>query len=203
MDKIETVEQLRSVIGEELPGLGEKNIDHLDAYAQAFIERSPFLILSTADARGRIDASPKGDGPGFVQVVDPHTLVVPDRPGNKLAYGHQNILSNPQVGLLFMIPNTPETLRVNGSAELSVDADLLQSLASRGKPAVLALRVRVEECFFHCAKAFLRSGLWQPDAWPERHRVSFGEMFAARRGDAGDVAAGIDQLIEADYQNNL
>ncbi|MGI9327660.1 MAG: MSMEG_1061 family FMN-dependent PPOX-type flavoprotein [Pseudomonadales bacterium] len=203
MSKITTVAQLRSIIGEAHPSVAEKKIDHLDRYARTFIARSPFLVLSTADAQGRVDASPKGDAPGFVQVVDNSTLVIPDRPGNKLAYGHQNILHNPQVGLLFMIPNTAETLRVNGRAELTADAQLLQSLASRGKSAVLAIQVSVEECFFHCAKAFLRSGLWKPESWGERHRVSFGEMFAQRRGDDAASAQGIDQLIEADYRDNL
>ncbi len=203
MNKITTVAELRSVIGDAYPGIAEKKIDRLDGYARAFIARSPFLVLSTADAQGRVDASPKGDSPGFVQVLDDSTLVIPDRPGNKLVYGHQNILDNPQVGLLFMIPNTAETLRVNGQAELSADAQLLQSLASRDKAAVLAIRLRVEECFFHCAKAFLRSGLWQPESWGERHRVSFGEMFAQRRGEDAASAQGIDQLIEADYRDNL
>ena len=136
----------------------------------SFIERCPFLVLSTSDRSGRVDASPKGDAPGFLSVVDEKTLLIPDRPGNRLAYGHLNVLENPQVGLLLVIPNTSETLRINGKAELSADPELLESLAARGKPAVLAIRVTVEECFFHCGKAFIRSGLWKPDEWGARHR---------------------------------
>ncbi len=194
---------LRAVVGAEFPGLSEKNQDHLNEFAIEFLARAPFLVLSTADQQGNIDASPKGDGPGFVLVEDDHTLVIPDRPGNKLAYGHQNILSNPRVGVLFMIPGTPETLRVNGTATLTADPALLERLAARGKPAVLAIRVHVQECFFHCAKAFIRSGLWKHEAWPERHKISFGEMFAKQRGGDAESAKQLDAAIEADYRDNL
>ena len=194
---------LRAVVGAEFPGLSEKNQDHLNEFAIDFLARAPFLVLSTADQQGNIDASPKGDGPGFVVVENDRTLVIPDRPGNKLAYGHQNILSNPKVGVLFMIPGTPETLRVNGTATLTADPDLLERFATRGKPAVLAIRVHVEEGFFHCAKAFIRSGLWKHEAWPERHKVSFGKMFAKQRGGDAESAKQLDAAIEADYRDNL
>ena len=200
---IETVEDLHSVVGKPFPGLAEKNIDHVDGFARDFIARSPFVVLSTSDDKGRVDASPKGDAPGFVSVVDDHTVVIPDRPGNRLAYGHNNILVNPHVGLLFLIPETPETLRINGKAELTTEPALLEALAARGKPAVLAIRITVEECFFHCGKAFIRSDLWAPEKWQGRHRVSFGEMFAAQRNQDADVAASIDQAIEVDYRDNL
>ncbi|MCR9260540.1 MAG: pyridoxamine 5'-phosphate oxidase family protein [Pseudomonadaceae bacterium] len=203
MTTIKTLEQLRGIIGEPHPELGEKNINHIDEYAEAFIARSPFIVLSTADAQGRVDASPKGDDAGFVYVENKQTIVIPDRPGNKLAYGHTNILANPNVGVLFVIPETNETLRVNGQAELVADSDLLEKLAARGKPAVLAIRVRVEECFFHCGKAFIRSGLWKPDAWQGRHRVSFGEMYASRKSLDNAVAEAIDHSIDEDYRQNL
>ena len=201
--KIQSLEQLRAVIGDEIPGLHEKNIDHVDEFARDFIEKSPLIVLSTADESGRMDASPKGDAPGFVEVLDEHTLLIPDRPGNKLAYGHQNILSNPNVGILFIVPNTRETLRINGRAELSCEPDLLQQLAARDKPATLVIRVFVDECFFHCGKAMLRSKLWDSSTWQENFRVSFGEIFAARKVAGSDVAKSIDQRIEADYRDNL
>jgi PPOX class probable FMN-dependent enzyme len=200
---ITDTDALRAVIGDEFPGLSEKNQSRLNEFAIDFLARAPFLVLSTADQDGNIDASPKGDGPGFVLVEDDQTLVIPDRPGNKLAYGHQNILSNPKVGVLFMIPGTPETLRVNGSATLTADPALLERLAARSKPAVLAIRIHVEECFFHCAKAFIRSALWKHEAWPERHKVSFGEMFAKQRGGDAESAKQLDAAIEADYRDNL
>jgi len=200
---IKTPEALRALVGDGIPGLDLKNQKALDADAVEYIARSPFLVLSTADADGHLDASPKGDAPGFVHVPDEHTIVIPDRPGNKLVYGHSNILANPRVGVLFMIPGTSETLRVNGSAELTTDPELLQSLAARGKPAVLGIRVHVEECFFHCAKAFIRSKLWDHEAWPERHKVSFGKMFAKLAGADEAAAAKVDEMIEADYRENL
>jgi PPOX class probable FMN-dependent enzyme len=200
---ITDLDALRAVVGNPHPAIEAKNVDHLDDFARAFIARSPFLVLSTADSEGRVDASPKGDDPGFVLVEDERTIVVPDRPGNKLAYGHQNLLENPRLGLLFMIPDTPETLRINGRGALTADPDLLERLAVRGKPAVLAIRVTVEECFFHCGKAFIRSGLWNSDGWGPRHRVSFGEMFAAREGAGADTATAIDASIDADYRDNL
>lgn len=205
MDKhsITTIEQLREVVGAEIPGLAEKNQSSLNEFAIEFLTRCPFLVLSTADAEGKVDASPKGDAPGFVHVEDERTLIIPDRPGNKLAYGHLNVIDNAQVGILFMIPGTPETLRVNGRAELTSDPALLEQLAARGKPAILAIRVHVDECFFHCAKAFMRSELWQPDAWPERQKISFGRMYAKQRGADEAAAREIDAFVEADYRDNL
>ena len=203
MTTIATEADLRAVIGPEPPGLAEKNQPCLDAFAIEFIGKSPFLVLSTADREGRIDASPKGDAPGFVVVEDERCIVIPDRTGNRLAYGHRNVLENPRVGVLFMIPGTPETLRVGGRAELTAEPALLARLAARGKPAVLAIRVQIEEVFFHCAKAFLRAQLWQPETWQERHEVSFGKMYAARKKAAASTAKAIDAAIAADYRDNL
>jgi len=201
---IETVAQLREVIGEPLEIMDViKGQDHLGADETGFIERAPFLVLSTASADGQQDASPKGDGPGFVVVEDERTIVIPDRPGNKLAYGLENILQNPQVGLLFLVPGTPETLRINGHAELTRDPVLLQRMAARGKPALLGIRVTVEECFFHCAKAFIRSELWKPDTWQERVRVSFGRMAARKLKADSQLADAIDKAVDEDYRTNL
>ncbi|MEM7097992.1 MAG: MSMEG_1061 family FMN-dependent PPOX-type flavoprotein [Pseudomonadota bacterium] len=194
---------LREVIGAEIPGLKDKVLSHIDEFASAFIQKSPFVILATSDVDGNIDASPKGDGPGFIHIADEKTLWVPDRPGNKLAFGHQNVLNNPRVGLIFIIPGTNETLRVNGRGQLNNDPKVLELLSARGKPATLALRVDVEEMFFHCAKAFIRSDLWQPEKWPERHKVSFGEMFAKRKSQPQEVADAVDGAVEADYRENL
>ncbi len=151
----------------------------------------------------RLDASPKGDEPGFCRIEDDHTLVIPDRPGNKLAYGLQNILVNPRVGVIFMLPGTPETVRVNGTATLTCDPELLGRLSARGKPALLAIRIRVEECFHHCAKAFIRSKLWKPESWSERLKVSFGAMAVKRMKLPDDVAAKFDAAVDEDYRSNL
>jgi PPOX class probable FMN-dependent enzyme len=201
--RIDTVEQLRELLGHAMPGLDAKNIDHLNHFARDFLERCPFLVLSTANAAGAQDASPKGDAPGFVQIEDDRHIVIPDRPGNKLAYGLENILQNPRVGVLFLIPGTAETLRVNGRAELTRDPEVLGQLAARGRPAILGIRVTIEECFFHCAKAFIRSKLWKHEEWGERHKVSFGEMFAEQANADAEAARKIDAVIEEDYRDNL
>lgn len=201
--RVSTVESLRAIIGEASPAVSMKLEPALGSHARAFIARSPFLVLSTSDAEGRQDVSPKGDAPGFCAVEDDHTLLIPDRRGNKLVFGLQNILANPHVGVLFIVPGTGETLRVNGTAELTADPAVLERLATRGQPAVLAIRVRVEECFFHCAKAFLRAQLWKPDAWPAGERVSFGRMFAEKAGGDEEVAKAIDAMIEDDYKHGL
>jgi PPOX class probable FMN-dependent enzyme len=202
--RIDTNDRLRAIIAEPAPGIELKVYDHLVDEARDYIAQSPFLVLSTADREGRLDASPKGDDPGFVLVEDDRTIVIPDRPGNHLAYGLTNMLENPHVGVLFMIPGTTETLRVNGSVELRSDPELLERLAARGKPAVLAIRVTIQECFFHCSKAFLRSKIWKHDTWPERQKISFGQMFARRiAAEDPSLPAAIDAMVEQDYQTNL
>jgi PPOX class probable FMN-dependent enzyme len=202
--RLDTIEKLRAIVGEPTAGVELKIYDHLEEEAIAHIASSPFLVLATSDADGNLDASPKGDDPGFVVVEDERTLLIPDRPGNRLAYGLTNIVENPRVGVIFIIPGTTETLRVNGTAELRSDPDLLTRLEARGKPAILVIRVTIEQCFFHCSKAFLRSKLWKHETWPERPRVSFGRMFVRRIDGADDnLADVIDQSVEADYRTNL
>lgn len=202
---ITTVDELREVVTPPTDGVAMKLGDRLDQFARDFIADCPFLVLATASADGKGDASPKGDDPGFVLVEDDHTLIIPDRPGNNLAFGLTNIIETGQVGLLFIIPGTTETLRVNGRAELSRDPQLLEDLAARDKPAVLAIRVHVEEVFFHCAKAFLRSKLWKHETWPPKKKISFGAMFAAKLDAADDEAlvSMIDESIEENYRTAL
>ena len=194
--KITTLAALRERMGEPNPATRLKVFDALDAQMTAFIARAPFCMLATADAEGHQEVSPKGDAPGFVLVESEHSLVLPDRKGNKLCFGLANILANPRVGLIFLVPGTDETLRVNGRAELDADPALLERLAARGQPALLGVRVHVERCFFHCARAFLRAELWTPATWPERVRVSFGRQLAPRLGGDAALAERIDASIE-------
>jgi PPOX class probable FMN-dependent enzyme len=201
--RVETVAQLQALIGEPNPLTPKKLSSALDEAAIDFIARSPFLVLATADAQGNQDASPKGDGPGFVAVENEHTFLIPERKGNRLMFGLRNILANPQVGIIFLVPGTDETLRVNGIAELSDDPDLLVRLSARGAPALLAVRVTVRECFFHCAKAFIRSQLWKPETWPARQKISFGKILTAKVGGGDELARQVDQAVEQDYKNNL
>lgn len=134
----------------------------LGPHAEAFIRRSPFLCIGTQGAEGKADVSPRGDAPGFVPILDAGTLAIPDRPGNNRLDTLENIMANPVVGLLFMIPGYDETLRVNGRARLSTQPDLLESMAVDGRRPRLAIVVEIDEVFLHCAKAFRRSHLWDP-----------------------------------------
>jgi PPOX class probable FMN-dependent enzyme len=200
--RIDSVETLRAMYGQVSPIAQVKVWSRIEPSARDFIARAPFAVMATTDADGNVDVSPKGDGPGFVAVEDERTLLIPDRRGNKLVFGLQNILANAHVGLIFMVPGTNETLRVNGRAELTRDPDLCARLAARGQPALLVVRVTVDECFFHCPKAFLRASLWKPETWPG-YRVSFGRIFAAQLGGDDTTARQIDEALEQDARENL
>lgn len=200
---IESEEQVQAVLGEPSAAVRLKVFDHLDEQAAAFVARSPFVMVATADRDGRLDVSPKGDAPGFVHLDGDRALLLPERSGNRLAFGFRNILANPRVALVFVVPGVTETLRVAGRASLTRDPALCERLAAGGKPALLVTRVEVEECFFHCGKAFLRSSLWKPDSWPEGVRVSFGRQMAPRLGGDADLATAIDETIADGYRTNL
>jgi len=201
--RIESEEQINETLGVTSELVRQKIFDHVDEYAAAFIARSPLLLLATSDRQGRLDVSPKGDAPGFVTLEDENTLLLPERPGNKLAFGFRNILENPRVGMVFLVPGTTETLRANGRAELTRDPALLERMAARGKPALLVTRITVEECFFHCGKAFIRSGLWKPETWPQGFRVNLGRQLANKMGGDEDVAERIEEGLAASYKTTL
>jgi PPOX class probable FMN-dependent enzyme len=166
-DQVTSVETLRAIVGGEPSELARrKELSVLDTHARAFIARSPFLLLGTGGADGRCDVSPKGDAPGFVHVLGDHHLVIPDRPGNKRLDGMRNILSNPHVGVIFLVPGNDFTLRVNGRAVITRDPELLRTLAAQGKAPLLAIGVEVEEVFLHCARSFRRGKLWDHATWP-------------------------------------
>jgi PPOX class probable FMN-dependent enzyme len=157
-DVVRTVEELRALMGEPSELAVRKDIGHLDQHCRAFIARSPFVLIATSDRSGRCDVSPKGDAPGFVEVLDERHLVIPDRPGNKRFDGIRNLLENPGIGLLFLLPRSEETLRVNGRAQIVRDADVLARFTVQGKLPQLAIAVEVQESFLHCAKCVKRSG---------------------------------------------
>ncbi|MGL4609343.1 MAG: pyridoxamine 5'-phosphate oxidase family protein [Trueperaceae bacterium] len=144
-----------------------KEISFLDVHCKTWIARSPFVLIATANDKGQCDVSPRGDAAGFVQVLDDKHLAIPDRPGNKRFDTFENIFDNPHVGLLFLIPGLRETLRVNGKATLIQDDDVLDKATVDGKRPLFAIGVEVEQAFIHCAKAFIRSGLWKPDTWQD------------------------------------
>ena len=165
-DLVTSEESLRAVVGGEPSEVARrKELTALDKHARAFIAHSPFLLLGTSGPDGRCDVSPKGDAPGFVQVLDDHHLVIPDRPGNKRLDGMRNILGNPHVGLIFLVPGNDFTLRVNGRACITCDPAILRPLEAQGKTPLLAIGVEVEEVFLHCARSFRRGRLWDHGTW--------------------------------------
>jgi uncharacterized protein len=194
--KIVTSErELREVLGRPSERAALKDQARLDAHFRAFIAASPFLILGTANASGQVDCSPKGDGPGFVTVLDETHLAIPDRIGNNRLDGMRNILQNPHVGLIFLVPGREDTLRVNGRAWIVQDDEILEAMVVRGKRPPFAIGVEVEEAFMHCPRAFMRSGLWKPESWPDATTVpSMSQMMwdhipAARKFATAEEAA--------------
>jgi PPOX class probable FMN-dependent enzyme len=160
-------DELRQLYGQPNPRAVAKERPVLNADCRDFIAHSPFVVMGTAGADGRCDVSPKGDAPGFVHVLDDHHLAIPDRIGNNRLDGLRNVVENDHVGLLFLIPGREDTLRVNGRARIVRDEALLERLAVKGKRPVTALVVEVEQTFMHCARAFKRAGLWEPERWPD------------------------------------
>lgn len=189
-------EALREIYGEPTELVIKKQLSELDRHAQTFITCSPFALLGTSGVSGRCDVSPKGDGPGFARILDAKTLVIPDRRGNRRIDTLQNIIDNPHVGLLFLIPGVDETLRVNGSAILVRDDELLAALAVEGSRPNVAIVVTVEECFFHCPKAFLRAQLWDPESYlPRESLPSLSRMILDQTRPADRTDAEHERLI--------
>lgn len=165
--RVTDVAQLRAIYGEVGKRAAKKQIDHLDAHCRAFIAAAPMAFLATSDG-ARVDVTPRGDRPGFVQTEGESHLLLPDRPGNNRLDSLRNVLANPWAGLVFVIPGEGWTLRVNGAAEIRTDPDLLARFAVDGRLPATVLRVKAEEVFLHCPKAFMRSGLWRPESWLQK-----------------------------------
>ncbi|NDW03652.1 pyridoxamine 5'-phosphate oxidase family protein [Jiella pacifica] len=203
MSTIRTVEELRSVYKPALERSIQKEMKALDKHAKAFLAISPFLLIGSSAPGGRADVSPKGDQPGFVHALDDKTIAIPDRPGNNRLDTFENILGNPQVGLIFLVPGMNETLRINGRAELRIDADLLAMFEYQGKLPISVLVVHVEEVYLHCAKAFMRSGLWDPSTFIDRSSFpSFGAMLKDQIA-LDEPAADIDRNLAERYKVTL
>jgi PPOX class probable FMN-dependent enzyme len=198
MQKIDSIELLEQIY--DVP-VGErsiwKQIDHVNDLYRQFIEASPFLILATCGEMG-VDCSPRGDPPGFVRVVAADRILIPDRRGNNRLDSMRNIIANPNVGIIFLIPNVGETIRVSGKAEILIDVDLCQSFTIKGKPASSVLSIKVEKVYYQCQKALLRSKLWDPGSYIERSELpSAGQMaeyFSAQHGSEFD-----GERYDADY----
>lgn len=188
MARITSVEALRALYPPAHERAVRKQLDRLDRHCRSFIALSPIVVVSSSGADGLADVSPRGDQPGFVQVLDDNTLAIPDWPGNNRLDTLTNIIANPAVGLLFLVPGVEEVLRVNGEAELRDDADLRSAFERAGKLPRLLVLVRVREAYLHCAKALMRARLWDPASRIERSRLpSMNEMIRDQIGGDGPV----------------
>jgi PPOX class probable FMN-dependent enzyme len=180
---ISAEDALRSKLGEPSDVVRSKINDRLNDLTRQFVERSPFLCLATSAADGTCDVSPRGDPTGFVRVLDERTLLLPDRPGNKLADSFRNVIENPHVALLFFLPGISDTFRVNGRATIVDDPELLEPCTVEGKAPTLGLLIEIDEAFTHCPKAFLRAQLWDPDRYVDRSELpSAGELMRSVNG---------------------
>jgi PPOX class probable FMN-dependent enzyme len=196
-------DQLREIVGYPLQRSVDKVVASLDTHCRAFIAQSPFMMIATCDTDGSIDVSPKGDPPGFVQVLDDHTLAIPDRPGNRRLDTFRNLLRNPHIGLLFLIPGERETLRVRGRAQIVRDQALRNSMNVQGKVPDFALVVTVEAAFFHCAKCIIRAKLWENDATIDHDSVP---SLAVAMVDQAKLEISVEELqalIDTAYEQNL
>ena len=175
--EITSAAELEAIVGTASPMAADKVRAVLDPIDRMWLAHSPFCLIATSDTEGRCDVSPKGDPVGFAHVIDDHTLAIPERPGNRWVDGFRNVLVNPHVGLIFLVPGRGDTLRVNGRARLLRDAPYFDAMVVKGHRPVLALEVAVEEVFYHCPKAFMRAALWKPETWdpealPSKPRIA-------------------------------
>lgn len=197
MEFVARREELRARYGEASARARLKELKKLDGHCRGFLAKSPFVLIGSQDASGRGDVTPKGDKPGFTLVLDDQTLAIPDRPGNNRLDTWENLLENPSVGLLFLIPGMDETLRVDGIGRLTFDDSLRERLAAEGKPPISVLVVEVRSAFMHCAKAFMRSELWKPETWPDRSKLpTLGKILKDQIGFEQSAAETDTQLVE-------
>jgi PPOX class probable FMN-dependent enzyme len=207
--RIATVAALRRLYRHAEGLAAKKSLPGLDRHARDYIARSPFLCIATSGRGGRADVSPRGDQPGFVHVLDDHSLAIPDRPGNNRLDTMENVLVNPNVGLIFVIPGFEDTLRINGKATITADPAILERAMVDRKQPKAAIRVVVEEAFFHCAKAFRRARLWQPDAIVDRNvmptlaRIILEQTAAAEAPLREEDVVACDGALEEDYKTQL
>ncbi len=203
MQFIETHEELRAIYRQPGDGAVRKVLPALDGHCVSFLARSPFVLIGSSDGRGHADVTPKGDRPGFVAVLDPHTIAIPDRPGNNRLDTLENLIADPSIGLLFLIPGMNETLRINGRARITTDEALRQRFEVDGKLPLSVIVVTVEAAYMHCAKAFMRSQLWQPDSWPERGSMpTLGQILKDQLALA-DSAEATDRWLDDAYRTSM
>jgi PPOX class probable FMN-dependent enzyme len=204
--RIKTVEEYRELRGDSHQMIYDKSMTVIDEHIRDFLALSTFLTVASIDAEGRMDVSPKGDPPGFVKVVDERTIAIPEREGNRRADTFTNVLQIPSVGLIFFVPGMDETMRINGTATLTTDPELLAAMEYKGHTPVLAMLVHVEEAFIHCGKAPKRGRLWDADAQIDRSIYpKIGEvMFDHGKYEKYDITRErITEIAQEDYQDNV
>lgn len=197
-----------AALREVVPPPGElvvrKELPHLDEHCINLIERTPLVFIATSDAQGRCDVSPRGDAPGFVQVLSQQHLAIPERPGNRRLDSLTNLLQNPFIGLLFVLPGMEETLRVNGLAWPVRDEEILERAAVGGRTPRLAIGVEVQAAYLHCAKAFRRGKVWEPGAWPSTEGLpSVAQMLTDHARPPDRTAEDVAELLRQDYAKNM
>ncbi|WP_172331528.1 MSMEG_1061 family FMN-dependent PPOX-type flavoprotein [Mangrovicoccus sp. HB161399] len=203
-ETVRTRARLREIIPEQdSVRVLQKDLDRLNRVARDFIALSPFLVLATSGRRGRVSVSPRGDRPGFVEVHDDRTLLIPDRLGNQRLDCFENILDDPRVGLIFLVPGHPETLRISGTAAIVRDSAAQARLAHGGREPALILAVRAEQVFMHCAKAFLRSRLWQAETWPARRTAPSLAQWVSEAVPSELTEAEIQEIHDEDAATRL
>lgn len=203
MEFITSQEQLRHHYKAASENSLRKEMNSLDAHAKGFLRRSPFVLIGSSDGKGNSDVTPKGDKPGFVAVLDDLTIAIPDRPGNNRLDTLENIIVNPAVGLIFLIPGMDETLRINGEARITADPALRDRLQAEGKLPAAAIVVSVKAVYMHCAKAFMRSELWKPAAWPDRASLpTLGQILKDQLA-LKESAAATDKWLDEAYRESM
>ncbi|GLB60939.1 pyridoxamine 5'-phosphate oxidase family protein [Cytobacillus sp. NCCP-133] len=203
-DVIGSEDELRFLLGTPSRTAANKVIYKLDRHCREFIGKSPIVFLSTADSSGSCDTSPRGDAPGFVHILDEQSFVIPERPGNKRMDSLLNILSNPHIGLLFIIPGLEETLRINGRAKIIRDTDILKKMTAHSKIPILGIAVEVEECYIHCAKALKRSKLWNSFEWLDKKELPKPSQILADHVNLPDLdSKKIESALQESYAKRL
>ncbi|AIQ73875.1 MULTISPECIES: pyridoxamine 5'-phosphate oxidase family protein [Paenibacillus] len=201
---IESEEELRSLFGYPSELVNNKTITFIDHHCRDYISKSPMLFMATSGSSGACDVSPRGDAEGFVHVLDDKHLVIPERPGNRRFDSLRNILENPKVGLIFIIPGLEETLRINGHASIVKDEEILKPMEAHGKVPVIGIGVEVEECYMHCAKAFKRSHLWDDDYWLAKEVLpNPSKILAQHARKLGVTPEDISKSLKESYEKRL
>lgn len=194
---------LRDVLEEPIELVRNKVVSTIDDYCRRFIAASPFILIASSDATGIVDVSPKGDPAGFVKVLDEKTLAIPDRPGNNRVDTLRNILINPNVGLIFLIPGVRETLRVSGKAMVVSDPELRETMRANNKLPNFAIVLEVERVLFHCSKCMVRSRMWEPEKWPDTHDVPRLADTLVRHAKPVETTAELQEMIDRDIRERL